>query len=119
MSDSTIHADIDNAMRGYPRLATDMAKYSENAIFRRFGALNARNLLYYQSELTDLEKELLKIEAKDSESELHEKNARSRDYFWISHWERAKDGDSTQYDLVMKMRALLREYSTFHTPTHA
>lgn len=106
------HADIENAVRGFPKIATEMAMYPENAIFRRFGALNARNLLYYHSGLTDLEKELMAIEAKDSESELHEKNTRSRDYFWISHWKRAKDGDSTQYDLVMKMRTLLRGYST-------
>jgi hypothetical protein len=43
------------AMEGYPKLSRLMAFYPEVAIFRRFGALNAENLLYLQAELQDLE----------------------------------------------------------------
>ena len=45
-------------MEGYAKLASFMASDSEFAIFRRFGALNAQNLLYYQAELMDLETHL-------------------------------------------------------------
>lgn len=38
--------DFDNHVRGYPKLVAEMAKTPEHAIFRRFGALNAHNLLY-------------------------------------------------------------------------
>jgi hypothetical protein len=39
---------------GYTKLAIQMGQYSEMAIFRRFGALNAQNLLYLQAELVQL-----------------------------------------------------------------
>jgi len=40
---------------GYPKLAGRMEIMPEIAMFRSFGALNARSLLYYQSELAHLE----------------------------------------------------------------
>jgi hypothetical protein len=43
-------------VNGYPKLARHMGASPEIAIFRRFGALNAQNLLYLQAELVHLEK---------------------------------------------------------------
>jgi hypothetical protein len=43
---------------GYAQLASLMGAHPEVAVFRRFGALNAQNLLYLQAELTHLELEL-------------------------------------------------------------
>jgi hypothetical protein len=43
---------------GYPSLAGQIELRPETAIFRRFGSLNAENLLYLQAELTSLEREL-------------------------------------------------------------
>jgi len=43
----------------YPRIAGRMAAKPETASFRRFSALNARNLLYMQAELCRLVQELL------------------------------------------------------------
>ena len=37
--------------KGYAKLSSLMSTDSEFAIFRKFGALNAQNLLYYQAEL--------------------------------------------------------------------
>ena len=53
-------ADIPLAekVRGYPKLAGQMGLRPEVAIFRRFGALNAENLLYFQAELALLERDL-------------------------------------------------------------
>jgi len=92
---------------GYPRLAGQMEILPETAIYRRFGALNSRNLLYYQAELALLEKELIAQEALDSS--IPEKQCYALDWYWMS--QSAEQGDSKQLDLVVKMRALLKEYS--------
>lgn len=49
-----------------------MSLIPETAMFRRFGALNARNLLYLQGDLARIEEELVKLEWSDSQSS-HEK----------------------------------------------
>jgi len=49
---------------GYAKLATLISKEKDYAIFRKFSTLNARNLLYLQAELTDLESRLLEIDIK-------------------------------------------------------
>ncbi|KAK4692568.1 hypothetical protein P7C71_g4665, partial [Lecanoromycetidae sp. Uapishka_2] len=45
-------------MEGYAKLSSCMSADYEFAIFRKFGALNLQNLLYYQAELMDLEEDL-------------------------------------------------------------
>lgn len=52
----------DEALHGYPRLATLLGTTENYAIYRRFAALNARNLLYHQAKLTHLEHELHDLE---------------------------------------------------------
>ncbi|KAF1950487.1 hypothetical protein CC80DRAFT_482584 [Byssothecium circinans] len=101
---------------GYPKLAGRMGIMPTAAMFRRFGALNARNLLYFQSELMSLEKKLFKAEAEDSESDKGMKSKYAKSFFWLNTSTNVKDGelrdgDTTQRDLVMKMRELLRDYN--------
>lgn len=76
-----------------------------------------------QSELTEIEHELLATEKKDSAENEVPKRLRSMDYYWIRHYEKAEDKDSTHYDLVMKIREKLGEYNKFilasvHHPSH-
>ncbi|KAF2192335.1 hypothetical protein K469DRAFT_730925 [Zopfia rhizophila CBS 207.26] len=73
-----------------------MGLFPETAIFRNFGALNARNLLYYQAELIYLENKLKKAEERDSHSEKGRITPST---------------DTTQLDLVMKIRSRLKEYN--------
>lgn len=54
--------DIDNAQSGYPRLAVFMAHQPGAALFRRFGSVNTRMLLYKQAEIMCLKEELDDIE---------------------------------------------------------
>ncbi|KAL8940199.1 MAG: hypothetical protein Q9216_002950 [Gyalolechia sp. 2 TL-2023] len=49
-------------MSDYNRLASMIARHGEAAVFRRFDALNIKNLLYMQAELVHLEAELHQIE---------------------------------------------------------
>ncbi|KAL8717935.1 MAG: hypothetical protein Q9225_004883 [Loekoesia sp. 1 TL-2023] len=55
-------------MADYNRLTCMIAKHGEAAIFRRFDALNIKNLLYMQAELVHLEAELRQIEQDEKSS---------------------------------------------------
>ncbi|OCK94898.1 uncharacterized protein K441DRAFT_559211 [Cenococcum geophilum 1.58] len=101
---------LDNLVVGYPKLAGQMGLLPETAIFRRFGALNAQNLLYLQAELTYLEKQLRECERADNKSPKGLKSRYALDWLWLSR--SAADGDEEQWELVKKIRATLKEYNT-------
>ncbi|KAK5127321.1 hypothetical protein LTR08_004360 [Meristemomyces frigidus] len=62
----------DEALHGYPKLATFLSGTDGYAIYKRFASLNARNLLYHQAKLTRLEHELHEMEMELAhEQELH------------------------------------------------
>lgn len=101
---------------GYPKLAGRMGVMPEIAMFRRFGALNARNLLYMQNDLIDIENDLKELEAEDAKSVEGEKRFYRQNSIWLSTADfeiddEPRDGDTRQRDLVMRMRTLLSEYS--------
>jgi hypothetical protein len=96
-------------VNGYPKLARYMGASPEIAIFRRFGALNAQNLLYLQAELVHLEKKLREFEKRDSQSSEGMKSQYARDWFWLSRSE--NDGNDGQWQTVLAIREKLVEYS--------
>jgi hypothetical protein len=110
-----------NTTIGYPRLAQLMSLLPPTTIFRRFGALNARVLLYYQSELMLLEKQLKEVEAADRASDQGWKRAYSEDAYMLRSCGirdekdgkdgKPRDGDMRQVDLVGRVRGVLGEYS--------
>jgi hypothetical protein len=91
-----------------------MGDMPEMAMFRRFGALNARNLLYFQSELSNLEKKLEELEAADSKDS-RDGTAKKYRYAWNHYWLRtaslARDGETKQRDVVERIREVLKKYS--------
>jgi hypothetical protein len=72
---------LHDLIKGYPKLAGYMGLAPEIAMFRRFGALNARNILYLQSELVVLEARLKFVEAEDAKA-VGVKSKYARDFFW-------------------------------------
>jgi hypothetical protein len=96
-------------VNGYPKLARYMGASPEIAIFRRFVALNAKNLLYLQAELVHLEKKLHEFETRDSQSSEGMKSQYARDWFWLSRSE--NDGNDDQWQTVLAIRKKLVEYS--------
>jgi hypothetical protein len=96
-------------VKGYPKLAGQIELRPETAIFRRFGALNAENLLYFQAELVWLEMELKKQQAEDSLSGHPRKSKYALSWYQLSTSE--DDGDVRQLSLVLKIRETLRLYS--------
>ena len=93
---------------GYPRLASHMAQYPENIIFRRFNGLCTRNLLYLQAELMHLEQKLYRLEAADSVSSDGHRARYSKDWYWLDY---SSEGEtSEQLQTVLTIRSKLKEY---------
>lgn len=107
MKSSLAWNSLDHLVIGYPKLAGRMEQLPETAIFRRFDALNARNLLYLQAELTSIEEDLINLERKDSIDS--DKQRYATDWYWLSQSQ--DQGSTDQLDLVHKMRATLKQYS--------
>jgi len=102
-----------NIVVGYPKLAAKMEIQPEVAIFRRFGALNAQNLLYLQAELTYLERELRKQQVQDANDNVGDGSSYAINWFWLR--ESAGTADSQQLDLVLQIRETLKEYSKLNS----
>lgn len=103
------HDSLAELVVGYPKLAAKFEIDPDLAIYRRFGALNALNLLYYQAELTYLERDLKEQQKKDAESETEHGPSYALNWYWLKHSE--ADGDGHQLKLILKIREILKEYS--------
>ena len=92
---------------GYPKLAEYVAVEPQLAIFKRFGALNAENLLFMQAEIAGLEEELRQIVAADLKSP--DKKVRKSAKSWRILY--AAREHSAQWQKRMEIREKLRDYS--------
>lgn len=129
---------------GYPKLASLIGRTGEVAIFKRFSALNAENLLFMQAELLYLENELRKIVDRDlriehvtqssappngPQADLSQTEA-NREYSmepdrrlyarsWRIMWEDARrdPSNSRQWQMRMLIKDKLKEYSTIFPPS--
>jgi hypothetical protein len=101
---------------GYHRLAQLMGTFPEVAIYRRFGDLNALNLLYYQAELIHLEHMLRYRYGLDYQSSDSHRQQYSQDWSKL-HSGVSEETDSApcdqQWQVMLKIRVLLKEYSEF------
>jgi hypothetical protein len=111
--------------QGYHDFANFIASDPELSIYRRFGSLAARNLLYLEAELQLLECQLEDLEREDEEflagnASLEDK-AKLQDALW--RWERFKEQamagptcDARQVkrmEIVMNLRRLMEQYGLF------
>lgn len=106
---SSSENSLSRKMEGYAKLSSVISTDSETAIYRKFGALNAQNLLYYQAELLDLEDDLNDIASKDRNSQDSEKREFAYNWAVLSH---AADGKDLQLKKFMKIRKTLKEYNS-------
>jgi hypothetical protein len=102
---------LDAYVKGYPKIAARMSLIPETAMFRRFGALNALNLLYLQSDLAYIEKELEELECEDSKCNIGKRNRYAQNIRFLNTASIARDGGTKQRELVMRMRETLHQYS--------
>jgi hypothetical protein len=88
-----------------------MGAYPEVATFRRFGALNAENLLYLQAELVRLEFELRQIAQENDCSNDLKRSIYSAHWISLMEAENTPNGDGRQWRIVLQIRERLKEYS--------
>ena len=101
-------------MEGYAKIASIMGSHPEVAILRRFGALNAQNLLYLQAELVALEQDLRAISAEDSTSNEQDRANYSRDWYTLRQSQNQTTGSEDagkQWQTILLIREKLKEYS--------
>ena len=102
-------------LEGYPSFAEFIATY-DAAIYRKFETLSARNLLYQQSELHELEGQLENLDredAKDIDDEEAQRAARLWTHFQNDLNERAVLRRELQDKIALKIKAY-RASSTCH-----
>lgn len=84
-----------------------MGQYMQLGITRGFWALAARNLLYYQAELTSLERELVQLENQDSNC-VHDERRE-----FAGSWEKlsgATGAKGEQWRKFREIRGVLKDY---------
>lgn len=100
-------------MQGYQKLAALLCSSHGLQIFRKFGALQTKNILYLQAELTILETQLAAIMEQDQE-EANAGTGEKADFLisWLALKKSDQDpiADNTQYKKVMEIRRCLKEY---------
>ncbi|KAI9656058.1 MAG: hypothetical protein M1821_005119 [Bathelium mastoideum] len=94
-------------MEGYNKVAHLMGAHNEFAIFRRFQALNMRNLLYMQAEIIHLEADLREIARNDA---MHADRV-DYPYDWWSLAMGEAEGASEQWNKVLELRGKLEKYN--------
>jgi hypothetical protein len=104
---------------GWPTLAKVVTDNPGLEAFPTFRDLNIRSLLYYQAELDRLRKELYEKEWADHTSfqnlgELERLEALNTSENWDHMFEsQFEDNTKAQYDLIVEIRKVLKEYSMF------
>ena len=94
-------------LEGYPSLAQFIARDGDAAIFRMYAQLSARNLLYLQSELHELEEQLRQLDredAKDVDNEEPQKAAREWRYYSDPDNRRASQHRVLQEEITSKLK---------------
>jgi hypothetical protein len=94
-------SEFDSVPGGYPQLAALLAKEQDFFIIRKFQGLNARNILYLQGELTDVEDKLEQLD-----KELLGQTSGGDLKSWATF-----SADPRGRELVIQMRTLLAGYS--------
>ena len=88
-----------------------MGAHPEVAVIRRFGSLNARNILYLQAELTALELKLDKCAKADADSGHEDRKIYDRDWQTLSESLHSEAGNPEQWKTILSIRTVLKEYS--------
>ncbi|KAL8992447.1 MAG: hypothetical protein Q9169_007096 [Polycauliona sp. 2 TL-2023] len=96
---------------GYPSFAHFISQDGDAAIYRRFDSLSARNLLYLQSELHELEGELEQLDAADvKDKDLDDEESRKIARLW-HHYARDDNERAVKHrELQAKVRVKIKEY---------
>ena len=96
-------------LEGYPSYADFISKDREAAIYRKFGNLSARSLLYMQGELHELEQQLEDFDSEDLR-DIDNKDAQKSARIWESFAKDQSEAAQARRDLQCKIRVKVNEY---------
>lgn len=100
------------SMGNYQTFANFLGKHADMNMFRRFGSLQAQNILFFQAELAYLEDELCVIRERRASGDPEKEHAKERHSKCFRDLQ--KDGESSEeFKKTMEIRAKLNEYSTY------
>ena len=100
-------------LAGYPSFANFIAEDADAAIYRKYERLSARNLLYLQSELHELEGDLEDLDARDfEEREAHDSEAEQIARYWKSYSRSESESAVERRELQGRVRKKIKEYRT-------
>lgn len=94
---------------GYPSYAAFISKDRDAAVYRRFGNLNSRSLLYMQSELHELERQLDDLDKEDLK-DIGNEDAQRASRLWESFSGGQSEAAHARRLLQCKVRAKVKEY---------
>ena len=101
---------------GYAKLSHSLALDNDLSMFRRFGALNIRNILLLQSELQMLEEKLHNLD-KDANDISKGNNVwgQPRSWYWASNSPKGANANGEMgegyWEIMVRIRGLLEKYS--------
>jgi hypothetical protein len=98
---------------GYPMLAEHIGNHPDCASFRIFAALNARNILYLQAELLELEGEIKDVERNDHQLSQREGGPGqniAETWYWLGGKGKTEQSKK-QLNLILRLREVLHQYS--------
>jgi len=118
-SDDSFELELEDApVPGWPQFASHLANKPFYASFSRFGELNVKSLLYYQTQLGILQRELRVLEHDDRHGWGYSPDStedESKRTYAMQFAERSDilmhEKESKQHELIVKIRLLLKEYS--------
>ena len=96
-------------LSGYPSFAEFIAKDKDAAIYRSFGNLSARSLLYQQSELHQLEWKLEELDREDAK-DIDNVNAQKAARQWKHYAEDSSDQGRARKALQAEIKVKIKEY---------
>jgi len=109
-----VEDDLTRPVYGYPKLVKLIIDHPGFEAFQSFKDLNIKSLLYYQDELQKLRRELHKVEWTDYQNEPFEDAAQyclRPDMILQGGTDAESEDARRQYDLIKKIRKVLKEYS--------
>jgi len=97
--ETRVESQQSHHLRGYPEIASFIGSDKDFFIFRRFNVLSARNMLFLQDELVELEDKLEQVDLAESRS----------GHLWNLH-SRREDSNAARKALMAEIRVKLCEY---------
>ena len=105
------------SLPGYPSFANFIAEDADAAIYRKYERLSARNLLYLQSELHELEGDLEDLDARDfEEREVNDSEAQQIARYWKSYSRSGSKRAVERRELQGRIRRTIKEYRMHRVP---